>query len=77
MSNKVRKPRISPTKVQSAEHYLGTMHKIINMLQAGSDSDLLAVVMEYSKDIKSMQTGKEFLEDLIQWQKWRVNESQV
>lgn len=77
MAVKIRKPRMTDKKIKSADHFLTTMHKIINMLTSGTDNDVIAVAMEYSKDIKAMEDGKEFLEDLVKWQRWRINANKV
>lgn len=77
MTDKIRKPRMTEKKIKSAHVFLNTMQKLINMLTSGTDNDVIAVAMEYSNHMKEMEDGKEFLEDLVQWQEWRINANKV
>lgn len=70
---KVRKPRATARRLKAAEAFLETTEKIVAMLQYGSEHDLAAIIVKYSQQLKEMNGGKEFLTDLIAWQRWKIN----
>tara|TARA_B100001250_G_C19487244_1_gene651386 strand:- start:362 stop:598 length:237 start_codon:yes stop_codon:yes gene_type:complete len=72
---KYRKPRATKQRISTAESYLRSIQDIIENLNYGSEQEVTAALFEYTKNLKSMKAGREFLTDLIAWQKWKINKS--
>ena len=72
---KYRKPRATKQRILTAEKYLRSIETIIDHLNYGTDQDVTGSVFDHSRNLKEMKNGREFLVDLIAWQKWKINKS--
>ena len=72
---KYRKPRATHSRISAAELFIQNIDRIIDTLQYGSEQDVTAILCEYSQSLKQIKVGREFLVDLIAWQKWKLNKA--
>ena len=74
---KYRKPRFSEKRIVAAQQYIKLASAFINesLVQQPSNDESAARITEYNKNKKSMSIGKEFITDLLLWQKSQLEAS--
>ena len=73
---KYRKPRFSKRRIEAAEQYLRTCSDFIRdgLNDEADKQSIVARNVSYKKNKKVMSVGKEFILDLILWQRSQLEE---